>query len=83
MKLEEFKKEIDTMYNKYGGNIDVTIDITANEDEDDTICKNELNHIWTESIKDITEVKDYLGENVTGICLSNYIMEDKNWGKDD
>lgn len=82
MNLKELKERIDKMYNKYG-DIAVVVDLVSNEDIDDTICLNEGGSISTENIQDITELKDYKGEEVVGICLSNYVMEDNNWGKDE
>ena len=82
MNLKELKERIDKMYNKYG-DIAVVVDLVSNEDIDDTICLNEGGSKSTENIQDITELKDYKGEEVVGICLSNYVMEDNNWGKDE
>ena len=39
MNLEEFKKKIDEMYEKYGGEIDVMVCLTTDEGLDDTIFK--------------------------------------------
>lgn len=80
MNLKELKERIDKMYNKYG-DIAVVVDLVSNEDIDDTICLNEGGSISTENIQDVTELKDYKGEEVVGICLSNYVMEDNNWGR--
>lgn len=82
MKLKEFKKKIDEMYSQYG-DIDVTIDLTQDNNLDDTIyIDTDTNNIWTEDVKDITELKDSRGVEVTGICISNYVMENNNWGKE-
>ncbi len=92
MNLGEFKKKIDYMYERYGGDIDVTVDIIANEELDDTLYITESD-IWTEEIRDVTEVLnipphrhntvidlDKEPELVSGICISNHIMENNNWG---
>ena len=63
MNLKELKERIDKMYNKYG-DIAVVVDLVSNEDIDDTICLNEGGSISTENIQDITELKDYKGEEV-------------------
>lgn len=80
MKLEEFKKRIDEMYEKYGGNIEVDIDITLDEEIDDELYINDK-AVATQNIQDITEVKNMKYE-VIGITISNYIMEDNNWGQE-
>lgn len=81
--LKELKEKIDDMYSKYG-NVDVMLDIKPDYDckFDSCYCENE-DGCMSSSVNDITELKDYKGEEVTGICFSNYVMEDKNWGKDD
>lgn len=92
MNLKEFKEKIDYMYERYGGNIDVTIDIVTDEELDDTLYVTDTD-IWTEEIRDITEVLnipphrhneridlDKEPELVSGICISNHIIEDNNWG---
>lgn len=82
MNLKELKERIDEMYNKYG-DVAVVVDLAQDDTIDDTICLNDDGNISTENIQDVTELKDYKGEEVTGICLSNYVMEDNNWGKDE
>lgn len=82
MNLKELKERIDEMYNKYG-DVAVVVDLVQDDIIDDTICLNDDGNISTENIQDVTELKDYKGEDVTGICLSNYVMEDNNWGKDE
>lgn len=83
MKLGELLERLDKMYKLYG-DIDVMIDLSQDNNLDDTIyIDTDTKNIWTESVKDITEVKDDNGDEITGICISNYVMEDKNWGKDD
>lgn len=82
MNLKELKSRIDEMSNKYG-DIAVMVDIIQDDLIDDTIYISENGNISTENIQDVTELKDYNGNNITGICLSNYIMKDNNWGKDD
>ena len=82
MNLKEFKKRIDEMYEKYGGKINIYADFTTNVDIDDTVYLNNQQEILSsENIQDITEIKnnDY---EVIGITISNYIMEDNNWGED-
>lgn len=80
MNLSELRNRVNILYNKYG-DIAVLVDIKQDEDLDDTFYfDNNTNSISTENIQDITEVKDSEGKEVTGICLSNYIMEDNNWG---
>lgn len=81
MQLKEFKNIIDTMFSKYG-DIDIMIDLATNNDVDDTIYKDtETGNIYTEQVLDISEVKDNTGDNVEGICISNYKMENNNWGR--
>lgn len=82
MNLKELKEKIDEMYNKYG-DVVVTVDISKDEELDDCVCETESYTLFTDNIQDVTELKDSNGEEVTGICISNYIMEDNNWGKDD
>lgn len=83
MNLKELKERIDDMYYQYG-DIDVMLDIKPDYDceFDDCYFENEDGCI-SASVCDVTEMKDFKGEYITGICLSNYEMEDKNWGKDD
>lgn len=81
MQLKEFKNIIDTMFSKYG-DIDIMIDLATNNDVDDTIYKDiETGNICTEQVLDISEVKDNTGDNVEGICISNYKMKNNNWGR--
>lgn len=81
MQLKEFKNIIDTMFSKYG-DIDIMIDLATNNDVDDTIYKDtETGNIYTEQVLDISEVKDNTGDNVEGICISNYKMKNNNWGR--
>lgn len=81
MQLKEFKDIIDTMFNKYG-DIDIVIDLTTNNDIDDTLYKDtETGNIYTEQVLDISEVKDNVGNEVEGICISNYKMKNNNWGR--
>ena len=49
---------------------------------DDCYFENEDGCI-SASVNDVTEMKDFKGEYVTGVCLSNYEMEDMNWGRKD
>lgn len=82
MQLKEFKNIIDTMFSKYG-DIDIMIDLATNSDVDDTIYKDiETGNIYTEQVLDISEVKDNTGDNVEGICISNYKMKNNNWGRE-
>ena len=82
MQLKEFKNIIDTMFSKYG-DIDIMIDLATNNDVDDTIYKDtETGNIYTEQVLDISEVKDNTGDNVEGICISNYKMKNNNWGRE-
>lgn len=82
MQLKEFKDIIDTMFSKYG-DIDIVIDLATNNDVDDTIYKDtETGNIYTEQVLDISEVKDNIGDNVEGICISNYKMKNNNWGRE-
>lgn len=78
MYLKELKERIDAMYYEYG-DIDVVIDLKDNE----TVTELDNGYISIEEIRDVTEIKDYHRDNVIGICLSNYEMEDNNWGKVD
>ena len=55
MNLKEFKEKIDAMYEKYGGDIDVTADIVTDKDLDDTLYITDKG-VWTEEIRDVTEV---------------------------
>ena len=81
MQLKEFKNIIDTMFSKYG-DIDIMIDLATNNGVDDTIYKDiETGNIYTEQVLDISEVKDNTGDNVEGICISNYKMKNNNWGR--
>ena len=81
MQLKEFKDIIDTMFNKYG-DIDIVIDLTMNNDIDDTLYKDtETGNIYTEQVLDISEVKDNVGNEVEGVCISNYKMKNNNWGR--
>lgn len=82
MQLKEFKNIIDTMFSKYG-DIDIMIDLATNNDVDDTIYKDiETGNIYTGQVLDISEVKDNTGDNVEGICISNYKMKNNNWGRE-
>lgn len=82
MQLKEFKNIIDTMFSKYG-DIDIMVDLATNNDVDDTIYKDtETGNIYTEQVLDISEVKDNTGDNVEGICISNYKMKNNNWGRE-
>ena len=82
MQLKEFKNIIDNMFSKYG-DIDIMIDLATNNDVDDTIYKDiETGNIYTEQVLDISEVKDNTGDNVEGICISNYKMKNNNWGRE-
>ena len=74
MKLKEFKDKINEFYKK-NGDIDVCIDLSVDTKVDSDIV-NKDNKVYTEIVLDITETTNYLGE-VNGICISNYIMEDK------
>lgn len=74
MKLKEFKDKINEFYKK-NGDIDVCIDLSIDTKVDSDIV-NKDNKVYTENVLDITETTNYLGE-VNGICISNYIMEDK------
>lgn len=74
MKLKEFKNKINEFYKK-NGDIDVCIDLSVDTKVDSDIV-NKDNKVYTENVLDITETTNYLGE-VNGICISNYIMEDK------
>ena len=88
MNLKEFKEKIDAMYEKYGGDIDVTADIVTDKDLDDTLYITDKG-VWTEEIRDVTEVLnvpphrrneifnlDKEPELVSGICISNYLMNE-------
>lgn len=84
MNLKEFKSRIDEMYKKYGGEINVDIDILLDDYKDDTIHMsfNEgyAQYLSTQNIRDITEAINNENE-VVAIVISNYIMQDNNWGK--
>ncbi len=81
MNLKEFKKRIDEMYEKYGGEINIYADFTTNVDIDDTVYLNcQKQYLSSENIQDITEMKNNNYE-VIGVTISNYIMEDNNWGE--
>lgn len=84
MNLREFKSRIDEMYKKYGGEINIDIDILLDEYKDDTIYMpfNEgyEQYLSTQNIRDITEAINNENE-VVAIVISNYIMQDNNWSK--
>lgn len=75
MNLEEFKKKIDEMYEKYGGEIDVMVCLTTDEGLDDTIFISEEEDVISEKIVEISETIEYPTGRVNGICLCNYIMD--------
>ena len=90
MTLKELKEKIDKMYEKYGEEKKQNIYVNLNLDYevDDTIIFYDKNHkiypinpiengyIDGEEIADVSEMYDGDG-NFIGICLSNYIMEEK------
>ena len=75
MKLKEFKERIDSLYQDYG-DVDVCIDLSKN----DLDLVETSNGYFTDNVLSITEtfetnINDR--NNINGICISNYNMEEE------
>lgn len=91
MNLKELKEKVDYLYERYGGEINVLIELTTNLDKGEALFTGEEGDgTWVDNVVDVTEVLDIPPERigeiinldkepelVSDICISNYYIDNE------
>lgn len=91
MNLKELKEKVDYLYERYGGEINVLIELTTNLDKCEALFTGEEEDgTWVDNVVDVTEVLDIPPERigeiinldkepelVSDICISNYYIDNE------